>query len=154
ATLVPAALVLAAALALQTRPTEYLVGGRDPGVYVSTMALIARTGGIAYTDPGVLAIPAQDVELFYRNPAAPDFSWGRFMGVPRQSPRSGRVVPEFFHLFPAFGAYLFQAMGVKGALATPPVFGVLGTLAVFFAFRRLWGPPTALLGALLLAVNV
>src|SRR6185369_6984453 len=34
AALVPAALVLAVALALQARPTEYLVGGRDPGVYV------------------------------------------------------------------------------------------------------------------------
>ena len=37
-------------------------------------------------------------------------------------------------------------MGVKGALATPPVFGVLGTLAVFFALRRLFGPAPALLG--------
>src|SRR4029450_13758541 len=154
ATLVPAALVLAAALALQTRPTEYLVGGREPGVYVSTMALIARTGGLAYTDPGVLAIPAQDVELFYRNPAAPDFSWGRFMGVPLESPRSGRVFPEFFHLFPAFGAYLFQSMGVKGALATPPVFGVLGTLGAFFVLRRLFGDAAALLGGLLLGTNV
>jgi hypothetical protein len=153
AALVPAALVLAVALALQARPTEYLVGGRDPGVYVATMALIGRTGGIAYTDPGVRAIPAEDVELFYRNPRSPDFSWGRFMGVPLESPRSGRVVPEFFHLFPAFGAYLFQAMGVKGALATPPVFGILATLAVYFALRRLLGGAPALLAALLLAVN-
>jgi len=149
----PAALVLAAAFALQARPTEYLVGGRDPGVYVATMALIGRTGGIAYTDPGVLAIPAQDVELFYRNPQGPEFSWGRFMGVPLQSPGTGRVVPEFFHLFPAFGAYLFQTMGVKGALATPPVFGILGTLAVYFALRRLLGGAPALLAALLLALN-
>ena len=67
---------------------------------------------------------------------------------------TGRVVPEFFHLFPAFGAYLFQAMGVEGALATPPVFGVLGTLAAFFALRRLFGPAPALLGALLLCLNV
>jgi hypothetical protein len=64
------------------------------------------------------------------------------------------VVPQFFHLFPAFGAYLFQAMGVKGALATPVVFGVLGTLAVLFCLRRLLGPAPALLGALLLAGNV
>ena len=118
------------------------------------MALIGRTGGIAYTDPVVLSIPREDVALFYRNPDARDFSWGRFMGFPLERPQTGRVVPEFFHLFPAFGAYLFQAMGVKGALATPPVFGVLGTLGVFFVFRRLFGPAAALLGALLLAVNV
>jgi hypothetical protein len=152
--IVPAAVVLAVALALQARPTEYLLGGRDPGTYVAAMAVIARTGGIAYTDPAVLSIPREDVELFFREPAAADYNWGRFMGFPLERPETGRVVPEFFHLFPAFGAYLFQAMGVKGALATPPVFGVLGTLAVFFALRRIFGPAPALLAALLLAVNV
>jgi hypothetical protein len=151
---VPAAVVLAVALALQARPTEYLLGGRDPGTYVAAMAVIARTGGIAYTDPAVLSIPREDVELFFREPDAADYNWGRFMGFPLERPETGRVVPEFFHLFPAFGAYLFQAMGVKGALATPPVFGVLGTLAAFFAFRRIFGPAPALLAALLLAVNV
>jgi hypothetical protein len=34
------------------------------------------------------------------------------------------------------------------------VFGVLGTLAALFALRRIFGPAVALLGALLLAVNV
>src|SRR5262249_44900363 len=70
------------------------------------------------------------------------------------SPRTGRVFPQFFHLFPVFGAYLFQAMGVKGALGTPPVFGVLATLGVFFVLRRLLGGAPALLGTLLLALNV
>jgi hypothetical protein len=150
----PALAVLAVAFALQARPTEYLLGGRDPGTYIAAMALIGRTGTIAYTDPVVQSIPAEDVELFYRNAGAPDYTWGRFMGFPLERPQSARVVPEFFHLFPAFGAYLFQAMGVKGALATPPVFGILATLAVFFVLRRLFGGPPALLGALLLAVNV
>lgn len=154
AAFLPALAVLAIAFALQARPSEYLVGGRDPGTYVGAMGVIARTGGIAYTDPAVLSIPAQDVELFYRNAQSPDFNWGRFMGFPLESPRTGRVFPEFFHLFPSFGAYLFQAMGVKGALATPPVFGILGTLGVFFALRRLFGDAVALLGGLLLATNV
>src|SRR4029453_5526587 len=139
---------------LQARPTEYLVGGRDPGVYVAAMGTIARTGGIAFTDPAVLSIPREDTALFYRNPDAPDFTWARFAGFPLESPRSGRVFPEFFHLFPAVGASLFQSMGVKGALATPPVFGVLGTLGAFFVLRRLFGDAAALLGGLLLGTNV
>ncbi|HET8647867.1 MAG TPA: glycosyltransferase family 39 protein, partial [Vicinamibacteria bacterium] len=139
---------------MQARPTEYLVGGRDPGVYVAAMGLIGRTGGIAYTDPVVQSIPSEDVALFYRNPDAPDFTWARFAGFPLENPRTARVFPEFFHLFPVFGAYLFQSMGVKGALATPPVFGVLGTLGAFFVLRRLFGPAPALLGGLLLATNV
>jgi hypothetical protein len=154
AQVVPAAVVLLVAFVLQARPTEYLLGGRDPGVYVAAMGVIGRTGGIAHTDPTVRAIPPEDVALFYRNPDAPDFTWARFAGFPLESPRSGRVFPEFFHLFPAFGAYLFQSMGVKGALATPPVFGILGTLGVFFVLRRLFGAAPALLGALLLATNV
>ena len=150
----PASVILALSLTLQARPTEYLLGGRDPGTYVAAMAVIARTGAIAFTDPVVLSIPREDVDLFFREPGAADFNWGRFMGFPLERPETGRVVPEFFHLLPAFGAYLFQAMGVKGALATPPVFGILGTLAVFLALRRILGPAPALLGALLLAVNV
>jgi dolichyl-phosphate-mannose-protein mannosyltransferase len=152
--ILPAAAVLALALALQARPSEYVVGGRDPGAYVAAMATIARTGGIVVTDPVVLSIPPDDVELFYRNRERPDFSWSRFMGFDLERPASGRVFPQFFHLFPAFGAYLFQALGTRGALATPPVFGVLGTMAVFFAVRRLFGRVPALLTGILLGLNV
>lgn len=150
----PALLVLALAVSLQARPSQYIVGGRDPGAYIASMALIARTGGILYTDPAVLAIPPQDVPVFFRNPERPDFSFSRLMGFDLERPETGRVVPQFFHLFPAFGAYLFQAMGIKGALATPPLLGILGTLAVFLAVRRVFSEPVALLAALLLGLNV
>lgn len=152
--LLPALLVLALAILLQARPSEYLVGGRDPGAYVASMALIGRTGGILYTDPAVLAIPPEDVSLFFRNPERPDYTFARFMGFDLERPASGRVVPQFFHLFPAFGAYFFQAMGVRGALATPPVLGILGTLAVFFALRRTFTGAVALVASCLLALNV
>jgi hypothetical protein len=152
--LLPATLVLVSALALQARPSEYIVGGRDPGAYVAAMGIVARSGHLAYTDPVVLSVPEQDVSLFFRHPDKPRFSWSRFMGFDLESPRSGRVFPQFFHLFPAFGAYLFQSMGLKGALGTPCVFGVLGALGAFFTFRRLFGEPTALLAALLLNLNV
>ena len=154
AEVLPAAAVLALALALQARPSEYVVGGRDPGAYVAAMATVARTGGIVVTDPVVLSIPPEDVELFYRNRERPDFSWSRFMGFDLERPSSGRVFPQFFHLFPVFGAYLFQALGIRGALATPPVFGVLGTMAVFFAVRRLFGRGPGLLTGILLGLNV
>lgn len=151
----PVLVLLLLACLLQARPGEYLFGGRDPGTYVNAMALIGRTGGIVYTDPAVLALPRAHVSLFYREPDKPgDFEWGRFMGFPLERPETGRVVPEFFHLFPSFGAYLFQTMGIKGALATPPVFGILATLAVYFALRRLIGPGPAWLTGLLLATNV
>jgi hypothetical protein len=152
--LAPAFVLLGLALVLLVRPSEHLIGGRDPGAYVAAMGLIARTGGIEYRDPLVLAVPAEDAEIFFRHPDKPAaFSWARFMGFDLERPQTGRVYPEFFHLFPAFGAYLFAAMGPKGALATPVVFGVLGTMGTFFAFRRLLGPAPAVLGGLFLCLN-
>jgi Dolichyl-phosphate-mannose-protein mannosyltransferase len=148
--LAPAIALLGVTLALDARPGEYLLGGRDPGTYVAAMALIGRTGGISYVDPVVKSIPPEDLGLFFRNPKGPD---GRLMGFPLEQPATAEVVPEFFHLFPAFGAYLFQAMGVRGALATPIIFGILGTLGSFFAFRRILGPSAAFLGTLLLSLN-
>jgi hypothetical protein len=76
------------------------------------------------------------------------------MGFELDHPKSGEVTPQFFHLFPAFGAYLFETMGVRGALATSPIFGVLGTLAAFLLGRRMFGPSVALLGTLGLATSV
>ncbi len=152
--LLPVTAVLLLALALQARPSEYIVGGRDPGAYIGAMALIGRTGELIQTDELVLSIPSEDVALFYRHPENPAFSWARFMGFNLESPRTGRVYPQFFHLFPAFGAYLFQAAGTPGALASPVVFGVLGTLGSFLVLRRLFGAGVALLAGLLLSINV
>ncbi len=163
----PSLAVLALAFLLQARPSEYIVGGRDPGAYVSAMGVIARTGAITHLDPVLASIPADDLSLFYanldeppfrfsleRNEDKPQVSWPRFMGFELDHPRSGLITPQFFHLFPAFGAYLFETMGVRGALATPPIFGILGTLAAFFLGRRMFGARIALLGALGLATSV
>lgn len=163
----PALLVAIVAFLLHARPSEYIVGGRDPGAYVSAMGVIARTGAITHLDPVVASIPEEDLSLFYANLDEPPFkfslevnedrpqpSWPRFMGFELDHPKSGLITPQFFHLFPAFGAYLFETMGVRGALATPPIFGILGTLATFFLARRMFGPTVAILSALGLATTV
>jgi hypothetical protein len=163
----PALLVFVAAVLLLAKPSEYIVGGRDPGAYVSAMGVIARTGAITHLDPVVASIPREDLSLFYANLNDPPFrftldedddhpqpSWPRFMGFELDHPMSGLVTPQFFHLFPAFGAYLFETMGVRGALATPPIFGILGTLAAFFLARRMFGTAVALLGSLGLVTSV
>ncbi len=167
ATLLPAVTVAVVAFLLHAKPSEYIVGGRDPGAYVSAMGVIARTGSITHRDPVVVSIPAEDLPLFYANLDEPPFrftlevnedrpqaSWPRFMGFELDHPTSGLITPQFFHLFPSFGAYLFETMGVRGALATPPILGILGTLAAFFLGRRMFGTAVALIGALGLATTV
>jgi hypothetical protein len=150
----PILLVAGLALNLQIRPGEHVVGGRDQGVYVATMALMARTGGLAPVDPVVRAIPAVDRGLFWDDAERVPFSGSRFTGFPLESPESGRVFPQFFHLFPAFGALLHAGAGTSGALAAAGLLGVLGTLAVFFALRLWVGAGAALLAALLLETNL
>jgi hypothetical protein len=163
----PGLVVALGAFGLFAQPSEYIVGGRDPGSYVATMGVIGRTGAISHVDPVVRSIPAENLGLFFANPELPPFrfsldtneeapqaAWPRFMGFELDHPKSGRVTPQFFHLFPAFGAYLFQTMGVKGALATPPIFGVLGAVATYLLGRRIFGTEVAFAGALLLITNV
>ena len=74
ALLVPACLVLTVSFLLHARPSEYIVGGRDPGAYVSAMGVIARTGAITHLDPVVSSIPAEDLSLFYANLDEPPLS--------------------------------------------------------------------------------
>jgi hypothetical protein len=165
--LLPALSVAVLAFLLQARPSEYIVGGRDPGAYVAAMGVIARTGAITHLDPVVASIPREDLSLFYAHLDEPPFrftlqdsddkpqpSWPRFMGFELDHPRTALITPQFFHLFPAFGAYLYETMGVRGALATPPIFGILGTLAAFFLARRMFGTAVAFIGALGLVTSV
>ena len=66
--LLPTLGVAVLAIALQAKPSQYIVGGRDPGAYVASMALIGRTGAILYTDRTVTSVPKEDIEVFFRNP--------------------------------------------------------------------------------------
>ena len=127
-----------------------------PGAYVAAMAMIARTGGIAYTDPLVLAVPAEDVELFFRHPERPELLLGRASWAsPSSGRRPGAWSPSSSTSSPPSAPTCSRPWACEGALAAPPVFGVLGTLAALLrappALRRRPRPCSA---ALLLAMNV
>ena len=120
------------------------------------MATIARTGGIAFTDPLVLAVPAEDAELFFRHPDRPETSPGRASWASTSSGRRpGRVFPEFFHLFPAFGAYPVPGHGRARARSPPRWCSACSGPSRFLRLPPApRATPPALLGALLLATNV
>src|SRR5690606_38108177 len=50
-------LLLIIAVFLSGRPSEYIVGGRDHGVYVNTGIHIAKTGAILVYDSDITAVP-------------------------------------------------------------------------------------------------
>lgn len=144
-------LSLVAAVAI-AGPFEWILGGRDPGIYISGGALIAQTGSALEEDGLAAAIP---------DSAAPSFfgkwdtdSYWRLGGFPFSDDSRRAVVAQFFHLFTTWTALLYTIGGVQLSLWATPLFGLLGALAAYVAGRVLLGSTAAILGALLLSLNV
>jgi hypothetical protein len=135
-------------------PSEYIIGGKDPGVYMNEGIRIAQRGGFAAPDPVVAAVPNFARDLFFPSEHRTDYYSGRFMGFFISDPDSGRVVGQFPHLFPASIAIGYGLDGLTGARRTTGVWAILGLLAVYFAGARLLGRPAAAAAATLLALHV
>jgi len=154
AALIPIALAVAAIWRFGP-PSEYVIGGKDPGVYVNAGVQIAQRGTLAYHDPIVAAVPPEARALFVPQDAnRPRFIAPRFMGFFVLDPDRGTVVSQFPHLFPASIAIGYGAAGLTGARWTVTAWGVLGVLAVYFLGARLFGRPAAATAAALLALHV
>ena len=157
--IVPLALV-ALAFWRFTPPSEYVMGGKDPGTYMNEGIQIAQRGSLLITDATVAAVPPFARDLFfprhtdaYGTPRE-DYYAIRFMGFPIRDVDAGIVVGQFPHLFPASIAIGYGVNGLTGARWVTPAWAVLGLLAVYFAGARLFSRTVAGAAALLLALNV
>jgi hypothetical protein len=150
------ALVLWALVAgwLFFRPHEFVTGGADAGVYVNLAANIAHTGGILIHDStlgaldpnlyGALLRPLPPGELtpYYLVP-------GFYVpGTP-----DGLIIPQFYPLHPVWQAVGHALGGLRTELLITPLWGFLGTLAVYFTARRLWGWRAGMLALAALSVT-
>ncbi len=141
-------------------PSEYVMGGKDPGTYMNEGIQIAQRGSLLIADQTVAAIPPFARDLFFprhmHDAQTPriDYYGIRFMGFPIRDPETGTVVGQFPHLFPASIALGYGVNGLTGARWTTPAWAVLGVLAVYFAGARLFGRRVAAVTAVLLALNV
>jgi hypothetical protein len=152
--LIPIALALFAATRFSP-PSEYVIGGKDPGVYINAGVQIAQRGTLAYHDPIVAMVPPFARDLFVpQDINRPGFVAPRFMGFFVLDPDRGTVVSQFPHLFPASIAIGYGLAGLNGARWTVTAWGVLGVLAVYFLGVRLFGRPAAAAAATLLALSV
>ena len=136
-------------------PSEYIIGGKDPGVYVNEGIQIAQRGAIAVPDPVVAAVPPFARDLFFPADSNKDYYVSlRFMGFYVRDPDRGTVIGQFQHAFPASGAIGYGLDGLTGARRAIAFWGILGILSVYFAGARLFGRPTAAAAAILLSLNV
>ena len=112
--LIPFALVLLAAWRFFPS-SEYIIGGKDPGVYINEGVQIAQRGALAAADPAIASVPNFARDLFFPSEHRTDYYSGRFMGFFIQEPEQGRVIGQFPHLFPAS-----IASSARGTVVTNP----------------------------------
>jgi hypothetical protein len=150
---IPAALV-ALGLVLFFPVSEFIIGGKDPGVYLNEGLAIGQRGSLLIHDPLVASVPAAARDLFF--PSYHDRSYYslRFMGFFITNLAKGTVVPQFPQLYPAWIAIGYGLDGLNGALRAVAPWAILGLLAVYFAGARLLGRLAAFAAAVLLGVSL
>jgi hypothetical protein len=134
--------------------SEYVIGGKDPGVYLNEGIQIAQRGTFVYRDPVVAAVPPFARDLFFPSHQRTDYYSVRFMGFWIRNPDTGAVVGQFPHVFPASIAIGYGVDGLTGARATVGIWAILGLLAVYFAGRRIAGQTGAFAASVLLGLHV
>jgi len=122
--------------------------GKDPGVYVSHAMAIARLGSSSLEDPVLDRSRIAHVEVMREDPV------NRLPAIWIENRDPGRVIVQFYHLWPALLASAFQAGGYTGLVNLTPLCGLLAVLAVTLAARRAFGLLTGALAGLLLTTNM
>jgi len=136
--------VLLLAVGLGSFSFEYILGGRDPGVYMNTGINLAYTGSLKIQDKLLGELNPSQQELFY-SPGYYKYP-GFFVDGPI-------ITPQFLPLFPVWVALFYLTLGLKGTLWINTFFGVLGILGVYLVGRQVFNPPVGLLSALLLTIS-
>ena len=155
-------LLLGLALYLSPKPFEYVVGGRDHGIYVNTGVYIARHGRILVQDDTMAAVPPDsraalikpDVFVYRAGFPGPWSEGQRLSGLTIRDTDAGIFAPHAFHLYPALIAIFFAAGGIYLALMTTTFLALLGGLGVYFVAYRLFNQWVGLVALFLLIVSV
>jgi hypothetical protein len=135
-------------------PSEYVIGGKDPGVYVNEGIQIAQRGTLFYRDPVVAAVPPFARDLFFPDYHSRSYFSLRFMGFFVQDPDTGATIGQFPHLFPASVAIAYGIDGLTGARRTVGAWALRGLVAVYLLGARVFRRAAAAAAAVLLAQNV
>lgn len=151
----PAALIAAGVWMYFAVPAaEYVIGGRDPGVYMNEGIQIAQSQSLVTTDRIATAVPASTRDLFFPSYSNPNFYSIRFMGFHLRDPDTGVVTGQFPQGYPVWIAIAYGLDGVTGTRRVIAWWAILGVLTIYFAANRLIGPLPAAAAAGLLCVHV
>jgi len=148
--------VLVAALCvwLYPPPSEYVMGGKDPGTYLNAGIQIAHDGSLITHDEVIATLPREYLPLFFPPHGYDEYYSLRFMGFFLLDPATGAVVDQFPHLYPVAVALGYELYGLTGARSVSIALAVLGVLGLYFLAARLAGRPAALAASGLLAIHL
>ncbi|MDA3874129.1 MAG: hypothetical protein PF795_09220 [Kiritimatiellae bacterium] len=138
-------------LLLFSRPHTYLHGGWDPGEYVSTAAQIHRTGQIRYRDPILPELPSELYATFFRKPVPPRPTL--HAGFLILDAETGKMVPDYFHLYPVWLALFQPANHIATAYQGQTLIAVLAMLIFSLFVLKTTGPRMALFATVGLLAN-
>ena len=157
-----AGLLLLVGIVLSGRPSEYIIGGRDHGVYINTAVHIAKTGSIIVKDSDIMTVSPElqptvvwpETRTYQAGFPGPWSEGQRMSGLTIRDLNAGSYLPHGFHLYPALIALFFTVGGISTALLTTPFLALLGSLAIYLTVARVWGESVGLLTLLLLTFSV
>lgn len=135
-------------LVLTLPPSETVLGGWDPGVYLHTAASVAREGGLRFQHPDLAALDGLAKSLLARDL----FSISEPFGGMRVL-ADGSISPQFYHAYPSLLAVFWALGGVWSALLVNPLLNVGCIFFMAALASRLVGRRWAVVAALLLALN-
>ena len=131
-----------------------MLGGRDPGVYMSEGIQIAQRRALVTVDPVAAGVPAETRDLFFPNYGDESFYSVRYMGFHLRDPETGTVSGQFPQGYPVWIAIAYGLDGITGTRQVIAWWAIFGVVAVYFIANRLIGPVAAAAAAGLLCIHV
>jgi len=136
---------------LYAPPYTRIRGGWDPGVYISAAMNIARTGAVTVEDGQWAAMEPEMRRALMHDPedARPLLHHGFIV----RDAGKGTVVPDFFHLYPAWLALFAMEGGLDGIYLGHTVIAVLAVAMMGWAATALFGRWVGMTAALWIALG-
>lgn len=136
-------------------PSPYILGDRDPGVYVNTGINIAKTGAILVHDTYIDSIDPEIQDLLY----FPDFIFRdigynyQYQGFFITDQSTGEVTPQFYYLWTIWIAISYAMFGLDISLYITPLFAILSVFGIYMAASAMFNRNVGLLSSLLLSIS-
>lgn len=140
--------IAAGSLFLTLPPSEMILGGWDPGVYIHTAAAVSRSGSLQIPADDFTRLTEEQLRTVSRDLDGIPEPFGGMRLLP-----NGKLSPQFFHLYPALMAVAYAFFGVWGCLALNAVLNAGCILGIYALAKMLYGWKWGIAAAVLLALN-